>query len=93
MTQQPLEPTTTHQEDLTVQGQRRINVIWEVTQAIIAVMVVGVTMGVSAYAYIVQGNPDVPNLIAVAFGTIVGFYFARTNHQNIGGIGPKVGTR
>lgn len=85
----PLPSNTTVQQDLTVAGQRRINIIWEVTQAAIAILVVATTMFVSGYAYIVQGNTDVPNLIAVAFGTIVGFYFARTNHAAIGGTGPK----
>ena len=87
--QASLPPTTTHQEDIVTAGQRKVNLIWEFTQAIIAISVVATTMFVAGYAYIVQGNTDVPNLIAVAFGTIVGFYFARTNHQAIGGTGVK----
>jgi len=37
--EQPIAPKTTTQEDLTTAGQRRINIIWEVTQAIIAVAI------------------------------------------------------
>jgi hypothetical protein len=84
--------TTTFQEDLTTAGQRRINLIWEYTQALIAIIVVITTMVVSALTAYYQNqnvNAQVPNLIAVAFGTVVGFYFSRTNHAAIGGIGTK----
>lgn len=60
-------------------GQRRINVIWEITQAAIAV---AVTMGTIAAALIKIDAPVVFN----AFFLVVGFYFSRTNHQTIGGI-------
>lgn len=86
----PLPPTTTKQEDLTTSGQRRINLIWEWTQAIIAISVVLTTMITGAYIAL-RGLPEqqTPTILAVAFGTIVGFYFARTNHAAIGGIGAK----
>ena len=85
-----LDPTTTLQEDLVTAGQRRINLIWEWTQAIIAVAVVLTTMVVGAYIAL-KGSPEqqTPTILSVAFGTIVGFYFARTNHAAIGGIGDK----
>lgn len=35
-----LTPTTTEQQDLTVAGQRKVNLIWEFTQASIAILVV-----------------------------------------------------
>lgn len=91
-TQPPLDPTTTAQEDLTTAGQRRINLIWEYTQAMIALIVVATTMSVSALTAYYQNRGmegQVPNLIAVAFGTVVGFYFSRTNHAAIGGIGKQ----
>lgn len=88
---QSLDPSlaarTTFQQDLTTSGQRQINLIWERTQALIAVLVVVATMvcGVVGMIY----NMPVPTIMAVAFGTVVGFYFSRTNHAAIGGIGQK----
>jgi hypothetical protein len=32
---------------------------------------------------------EFPPVLSNAFFLIVGFYFSRTNHQSIGGIGPK----
>ncbi len=78
-----LTPTTTEQEDITLAGQRRINIIWEVTQALVAVLVVGANMGMA-----IVGR-DVPVSITNALFLIVGFYFSRTNHAAIGGVGPK----
>jgi hypothetical protein len=88
--QLPLPPDTTSQQDLTTAGQRRVNLIWEYTQAVIALSVVTTTMGTAAYQ-VLHPKPDVqiPTIIAVAFGTVVGFYFSRTNHAAIGGVGPK----
>ena len=34
-------------------------------------------------------NLQVPTIISVAFGMVTGFYFSRTNHAAIGGVGPK----
>jgi hypothetical protein len=79
---------TTFQEDLTTAGQRRINLIWEYTQAIIAIGVVFTTMVCGVYG-MVHTDTQVPTIISVAFGAITGFYFSRTNHAAIGGIGPK----
>lgn len=86
-TSPPLPATTTAQEDETTAGQRRINLIWEWTQAIIAIVVVMTTMGIGAYTVIKE--VQFPTIVSVAFGTIIGFYFARTNHQAIGGVGAK----
>jgi hypothetical protein len=80
--------TTTFQEDLTTAGQRKVNLIWEYTQACIAIVVVITTMISGIYGQINTTN-QVPNLISVAFGMITGFYFSRTNHAAIGGIGKK----
>ena len=88
--QQPsLPPTTTLQEDVTTAGQRRVNLIWEYTQAIIAIMVVAATMGAGLYTVFSKGSEQIPNVIGVAFGMVVGSYFQRTNHMNVGGIGRK----
>lgn len=85
----PLPPKTTFQEDLTTAGQRRVNLIWEYTQAAIAVVVVLANMG-SAVWNTVQGKPgEVPMILSSALFLVVGFYFSRTNHQAIGGTGVK----
>jgi len=86
---QPLSPTTTLQEDITTASQRRVNLIWEYTQAIIAIMVVAATMVSGLYNVFRNGNQQIPNVIGVAFGMVVGSYFQRTNHMNVGGIGYK----
>lgn len=82
-------PTTTAQEDLTTAGQRRINLIWEYTQAIIALGVVFSTMASGVFAAFTHSQEPVPTIMSVAFGTVVGFYFSRSNHTAIGGIGHK----
>ena len=83
----PLAPTTTVQQDLMHEGQRKINVLWEMTQSVIAITVTLCTM-ISGAVITVQGkDTQVPTILSMAFGTVVGFYFARTNHTAVGGIG------
>lgn len=83
-------PTTTAQQDMTTAGQRRINLIWEYTQAFIAIAVVlanlvtGVTFGI----YRIPSG-EYPFVLSSSLFLIVGFYFSRTNHQAIGGVGQK----
>lgn len=85
----PLPPTTTTQEDLVVAGQRKVNLIWEWTQAIIAIVVVIVNM-TAALINVIRGQDiDVPMILSSALFLIIGFYFSRTNHQAIGGLGKK----
>ncbi len=71
-------------------GQRRINVIWEYTQAFIAGMVVTTVLLVSAYQTI--SGAEAIKIAAFGFligvaNLVIGFYFGRTNHQRVGGIG------
>ena len=77
-----LTPTTTYQEDLVTQGQRTINLIWECTQGLIAILI---TVAIIYCAVNKIQSPELTN----AFFLIVGFYFSRTNHSAIGGIGKK----
>ena len=96
-----LPAVTTFQEDLTTAGQRRVNLIWEYTQAAIALLVVLTTMIAGLYTMfqptvavgtgssLVQMPTSIPTVIGVAFGMVTGFYFSRTNHAAIGGVGPK----
>lgn len=77
-----LPPTTTAQEDITTAGQRRVNLIWEFTQAAIAIGVTG------AFVYAEISKID-SSAIKMAFTLVVGFYFSRTNHSAIGGVGKQ----
>ena len=82
--------TTTFQEDLTTAGQRRVNLIWEYTQALIAGVVVLTNMVVGVL-FVVRRIPagEYPLVLSSSLFLIVGFYFSRTNHQAIGGVGRK----
>lgn len=82
-----IDPKTTAEEDRKTQGQRRINIIWEVTQAIIALTVTGST----TYASVVITLRSDLDKTAFIFLTnvlfvVIGFYFGRTNHQRVGGV-------
>ena len=79
---QPLPAQTTYEQDLVTKGQRTINLIWETTQGVIAV---GITFAViyCAVASIIS------EVLTNAFFLIIGFYFSRTNHAAIGGVGAK----
>lgn len=69
-------------------GQRRINLIWETTQSLIALSVCSVTLTVAAL--MVQRDAGAEGAIAMlsnAFFLVIGFYFGRTNHERSGGVG------
>jgi len=69
-------------------GQRRINLIWEVTQAVVALSVTMVTLYVSAALTLsAKGDQAAALLLSNAFFLVIGFYFGRTNHQRVGGVG------
>jgi hypothetical protein len=70
---------------LTAAGQRRINLIWEYTQSIIAVTITAARIYAALWPPAGTGGEALSN----AFFLIVGFYFSRTNHAAIGGVGPK----
>lgn len=82
MKSKPLPATTTEEEDIVTAGQRRVNLVWEVTQSVIAITV---TMAL-IYVSIQKIDSDV---LKNAFFLIIGFYFSRTNHAAIGGVGKK----
>lgn len=75
-----IEPKTTAEEDRKTKGQRDVNLIWEFTQAMIAIMITTAII----YAAIFSKSSE---LLSTAFGMIVGMYFQRTNHTKIGGVG------
>lgn len=84
-----LPPTTTIQQDITTAGQRRINLVWEYTQAIIALLVVASNIVVWVVASLKGNLVTIPEGLTNALFLIVGFYFSRTNHAAIGGTGVK----
>jgi len=88
---QSMPATTTQQEDITTAGQRRINLIWEYTQAAIAIAVVLANMVVGTWHGVGKAPPnaDYPFILSSSLFLIIGFYFSRTNHAAIGGIGNK----
>lgn len=74
-----LPPTTTSAENETAAGQRRVHIMWESTQAAIAVLI---TAGV---IYCQINNINSPE-INYAFFLIVSMYFVRTNHTLTSGV-------
>lgn len=97
-----MPPDTTAQEDLTTAGQRTINLIWENTQSRIALFVViaGMLVNSAVVLVLILLNREI-NVVQVALislclqfvnltcGIVIGFYFSRTNHAAIGGMGAK----
>lgn len=82
-----IAPKTTASEDLVTAGQRRINILWELTQAIVAIMVTGFTLYVAA-TLAISGSGDVAAflLLSNAFFAVITAYLTRTNHTKTGGV-------
>lgn len=84
-----IDSTTTAEQDLRSAGQRRINYIWEYTQAGIAVITVGsniLYIFILLFIHDVSANAtNAATLLANAFFLVIGFYFGRTNHARMGG--------
>lgn len=88
--EKPVAPTTTTQQDLTFAGQRRVNLVWEFTQAFLALVVT--LANVSTAMYMVAHRipfTEYPPILSHCLFLIIGAYFNRTNHAAIGGVGPK----
>ena len=80
MAEPDLPATTTAEQDRRTAGQRRVNIIWEATQALMALSLTG--------AEIFCAVKDInAKALDVAFGAIVTMYFIRTNHTRTGGVG------
>lgn len=84
----PAKAATTSEQDRHSAGQRRINIIWEVTQAAIALSVIWGTIGAAIWISVYD---PMNRLMAFLFmsnavSIVIGFYFGRTNHQRIGGV-------
>lgn len=61
-------------------ARRRINNVWEYTQAVIAAAVVLTTCGGVLSTKFVVGAPPFPAEWWAIVGLVIGFYFGRTNH-------------
>ena len=89
-----LAPTTTEEADRVTKGQRDISRIWEISQATIALVVTGSTVFVLGKLAVATQDVSANQLISamqlnVMTTLILTFYFARTNHSRIGGVGEK----
>lgn len=84
-----VDPTTTKEQDRTTASQRRVNIIWEVTQAVIALAVVVSNLIVGVSVGLNPSIGEVPDILSNSLFLIIGFYFSRTNHTAIGGLGRK----
>ena len=80
------------------EGQRAINLIWESTQAQLAKGVVFFTVlvngSVTLISVFLQTDISASQMIGLSFlnmvcSGVISFYFGRTNHASVGGVGPK----
>lgn len=82
-----VDPTTTEEQQRATAGQRRVNLIWEFTQAAIALLVTTSTLFVASRLALSDKTATAAFLLlSNAFFLVVGFYFGRTNHQRVGGV-------
>lgn len=65
---------------LRASGQRRVNIVWEGTQALMALLL-------TAAEIFCAVNDINAKALDVAFGAVVTMYFIRTNHTRTGGVG------
>jgi hypothetical protein len=82
--------TDEHIREARAATRSKSTMIWEATQAIIAVLVVMSTVGTVWMLVVVKGNyvESALQLISNAFFLVIGFYFGRTNEQRNGGSKP-----
>lgn len=82
-----IAPLTTAEEDTMTAGQRRINLLWEWTQASLAIIVTLATLFVAAKLALSE-KADVAAflLLSNAFFSVISVYLTRTNHTKIGGV-------
>lgn len=82
-------PTTTEEEQRATVGQRRVNLIWESTQAILAILVTAATLYVAGVLSLKEpGSEAAFLLLSNAFFSVITYYLARTNHTRTGGVKP-----
>lgn len=76
---------------LRTHSQRKINLIWELTQAIVTILVVASTLFIAG-SLVLRGESEDNRaaaflLLSNAFFMIVTAYYQRTNHTRTGGVG------
>lgn len=87
-----IPPTTTEQEDIVTAGQRRVNLVWEYTQSFVTIVVVLANMAVAVTNGVTgKSLNEHPTVLSTSLFLILGFYYSRTNHSAIGGVGKKAG--
>lgn len=85
------------QTGLRTAGQRTVNLMWETTQMRLALWTIGPSFAVASILALAGkwlGSPEL-QLASIVFmygvaNLVVGFYFGRTNHQRVGGVGAEV---
>lgn len=87
----PVESTSAQDDEtaLKTKGQRRVNLIWEYTQAAIALLSVSTLLGIAIIYAVTGSNREIPLVLQNMIFLIIGAYFSRTNHEKIGGVGSK----
>lgn len=81
------ENNETPESPVKLTEQRRINTIWEATQAFIAILVTASTLFAATKLTLNNsGEMAAFLLLSNSFFLVIGFYFGRTNHQRIGGV-------
>jgi hypothetical protein len=89
-----LPADTTGEQDRNTAGRRGINLMWESTQAVIALAVIFTGMATASILALRTDASDASKSVAItAFLLIsntvflvIGFYFGRTNHERQGGV-------
>jgi hypothetical protein len=56
------------------------------------VLVVAAVVAAALFNVFTRNSVEIPSVLSNAAFLIIGFYFSRTNHQAIGGVGPKANT-
>lgn len=82
----PLAPLTEPQQqesDRGSAGQRRVNLLWESTQATMTVLIVAANV---AAVFLDTVSKEAQLTLTNAMFVVLGFYYGRTNHQKIGGV-------
>lgn len=83
-------PTTTEEEDRGSAGQRAVNMLWENTQRQIALAVITVALSVGGWLAVAGASDNQVAASVFLYGVanlVIGFYFGRTNHTRVGGVG------
>lgn len=90
-------PTSTEEEDRGTAGQREVNMLWENTQAKLAIAIVRVVLAVAGLLSLTAMLPWASErqialaitafmLLSSLSTLVIGFYYGRTNHQKVGGV-------